>query len=122
MTAFLFADDKATLSASGDSHTKSLDQLSDLASKNDPPVSASKTDILAMKLKEMIKIRNAVNNNIDIKLLNISYLSCQLSINRNSDMQNKLQRFNNMCGTIKRTVFHKSRQETILKFCKLLAV
>jgi hypothetical protein len=70
----------------------------------------------------MIKKRNAVNYNVDENGLNFNYIGCQLSSNRNSDIQNKLQRFNYMCGTVKHTLLHKSRQETILKFCELLAV
>jgi hypothetical protein len=42
--------------------------------------------------------------------------------NRNHDLQNKLQRFNYLCGTIKRTLLNRAQQETILKFYKVLAV
>jgi hypothetical protein len=61
-------------------------------------------------------------NNIFEQVCNFNYLGLQLGSNRNLDRHNNLQRLNYMCGTIKRELLHKTCQETILKFYKLLAV
>jgi hypothetical protein len=45
-----------------------------------------------------------------------------LGSNRNYGVQNQLQRFNCLCGKIKRTLLNKPQQEILLKFYKALAV
>jgi hypothetical protein len=42
--------------------------------------------------------------------------------NGNHDLQNKLQRFNYLCGNIKRTLLNRAQQEKTLKLYKILAV
>jgi hypothetical protein len=44
-----------------------------------------------------------------------------LGSNKNYDLQNKLQRFNYLRGTIKCTLLNTSQQEAILKFYRVLA-
>jgi hypothetical protein len=63
-----------------------------------------------------------INNNITEQVTNFNYLGCQLSSNRNYDLQNKWQRFNYLCRTIKCALVNKSQQKTILKLYEVLAV
>jgi hypothetical protein len=45
-----------------------------------------------------------------------------MGLNRAMDINVKLQRFQQTCGTIKRTSAGKVRKETLLRFYKIMAV
>jgi hypothetical protein len=52
----------------------------------------------------------------------VNYLGCQLSYQGEVDVNHKLEKFNYICGTIKRTLKNKSRTETQITFYKVVAV
>jgi hypothetical protein len=45
-----------------------------------------------------------------------------MGLNREMDISVKLQRFQQICGTIKRTFTGKVRKETLLRFYKIMAI
>jgi hypothetical protein len=49
---------------------------------------------------------------------NFNYLGCDISYKYDDDLQNKLHKFQYMCGTIKRNLINKTRKYTQLKFIK----
>jgi hypothetical protein len=51
-----------------------------------------------------------------------NYLGCKLSYQGEVDVSHKLQKFNYMCGTTKRTLKNKTRTETKIKFHKVMTV
>jgi uncharacterized GH25 family protein len=51
-----------------------------------------------------------------------NYLGCQLSCQDEVDVNHKLEIFNYMCGTIKRTLKNKTRTEKHITFYKVMAV
>jgi hypothetical protein len=63
-----------------------------------------------------------IKNTIMEQATNFNYLGPQLGSNINYDLQNKLQRQNNLCQTIKHTLLNKTQCKIILKFCIILAV
>jgi hypothetical protein len=63
-----------------------------------------------------------INNNIVGEFTNFIHLGCQLGSNGNYNLQNKLQRFDYLCGKIKRMLLNKSQQVAILKFYNVLTV
>lgn len=63
-----------------------------------------------------------INNTITEQVSNFNYLGRQLGTNRYYVLQNKLQRFNYLCGTIKRALLNKRQREAIVKFYIVLAV
>jgi hypothetical protein len=85
-------------------------------------LSTTKTKILALKGKKLIRAKIVINKDIIEQVTNFNYLGCQLGSNRNHDLQNKLQRLNYLCATIKHTLLNTAQQDTILKFYKVLAV
>jgi hypothetical protein len=85
LTTLLFADDQVILTASEDSIQKSLHHLSVLASKYNLPIFTSKTKILAMKGKELIRTKIGLHNNIIEEVRNFSYQDCRFGSNRNLD-------------------------------------
>jgi hypothetical protein len=45
-----------------------------------------------------------------------------MGLNREKDINVKLQRFQQICGTIKRTLAGKVRKETLFRFYKIMAI
>ena len=56
------------------------------------------------------------------QISNFNYLGCDISFDVDKDIQNKVNRFQHICGTINRTLKNKTRRETKLKFYKTMAV
>jgi hypothetical protein len=110
------------MTASEDSLQKLICHLSKAVSAYNLTISTAKTKILALKGKESIRAKIVINNNIKEQVADFNDIGCRLGSNRNRDLQNKLQRFNYLCGTIKRTLLNRSQQQAILKFYKVLAV
>jgi hypothetical protein len=64
----------------------------------------------------------ALDERILKQVLNLNYLGCNMSLNREMDINVKLQRFQQICGTIKRTLAGKVTKETLLRFCKIMVI
>jgi hypothetical protein len=61
-----------------------------------------------------------INNSITEQVSNFNYLGRQLGSNRYYVLRNKLQRFNYLCGKIKRALLNKRQGEAIVKFDEVL--
>ncbi|KAJ4450851.1 hypothetical protein ANN_02282 [Periplaneta americana] len=85
-------------------------------------ISSTKTEILAFQGKTQIRCKVLIDDNIVEQVRDFKYLGCEIGNTRGLDQQRKLQNFNQICGSIKRTLLNKTRKETILKFYKVLAV
>jgi hypothetical protein len=46
---------------------------------------------------------------------------CDISYDRNKDLDEKLSRFQHMCGTLPITLRNKTKNDTQIKFCKVIA-
>ena len=62
------------------------------------------------------------NGKIVEQVQHFNYLGCEVTFNYEEDLRNKVHKFQNMCGTIKRTLKNKTQKETMLKFYKTMAV
>jgi hypothetical protein len=51
-----------------------------------------------------------------------NYLGCDISYEKDNDVDNKLAKFRNVCGTIHKYLKHNTRKDTSLKFYKTIAV
>jgi hypothetical protein len=49
-------------------------------------------------------------------------LGCDVTYDQDEDVNNKLHKFQNICGTIRRNLKRKTRKDTQLKFYKTMAV
>jgi hypothetical protein len=49
-------------------------------------------------------------------------LGCEISFVQERDVNNKIQKFQMVCGTISRTLKNKKRKDTLMKFYKTMAV
>ncbi|KAJ4436238.1 hypothetical protein ANN_18868 [Periplaneta americana] len=66
---------------------------------------------------------NIVINNEPIEQVNnFNYLGCNISYDKTSNVEIKLPKFQQLVGTIKRTLCNEVRKETVLKFYEVLAI
>jgi hypothetical protein len=49
-----------------------------------------------------------------------NYLGCDISYEKDNDIDNKLAKFRNVCGTIHKYFKHETRKDTHLKFYKTI--
>jgi hypothetical protein len=75
-----------------------------------------------MKGKMNVRTKIVRNNNIIKQLNSFNYLGYTITVSNNRDFRIKMDRFNQMCSTIRRTLNNKIRKETQIKFYKATAV
>jgi hypothetical protein len=54
--------------------------------------------------KQLVRIKIIINDAVLEQVSQFTFLGCDLSFDYDSDVENKLNRFQNMCGTIRRTL------------------
>jgi hypothetical protein len=72
--------------------------------------------------KRLVRSKLILDNQPIEQVSRFNYLGCQLSYQDEVDVNQKLEKFNYMCSTIKRTPKNKIRTETHIKFYKVMAV
>jgi hypothetical protein len=85
-------------------------------------ISVTKTKVLALRGKHPIRIKIVINERILDQVLNFNYLGYNMGLNREMDINVKLQRFQQICGTIKRNLARKITKKTLLRFYKIMAI
>ena len=118
----LFADDLIILQNSEDDLQRAVYKLSNLCQKYKLRISAQKTKVMAFKGKEPVRSKIVLNNGTLEQLSNFNYLGCDISYRKGKDTINKIHRFQNICGTIHRTLKNNASKSTRLKFYKTIAV
>jgi hypothetical protein len=76
---------------------------------------------MAVKGKLNVRNKSVINNNIIERVNSTSYLGYTITVTNNRDLETKVNRFNQMCSTI-RTLNNKESKETQIKFYKAVAV
>jgi hypothetical protein len=71
--------------------------------------------------KWLVRSKLILGNQLIEQVSKFNYLGCQLSYQGEVDVNHKLEKFNYICGTIKRTR-KKTRTETQIKFYKVMAI
>jgi hypothetical protein len=104
---------------SEDNLQRAIHRLNVLSKDYNMRISTDKTKVLALRGKDPIRIKIVINERILDQVLNFNYLDYNMGLNRDMDINVKLQRFQQICGTIKRTLARKVRKETLLKFIRL---
>jgi hypothetical protein len=77
---------------------------------------------MAFCSKWPVRCKLIVDNQSIEQVSKFNYVGCQLSYQGEVDINHKLQKFNCMCGTIKRTLKNKTRTETQIRFYKIMVV
>jgi hypothetical protein len=84
--------------------------------------SAMKIRPIAFQGENHIKYKTVIDNKTIERLSSFKYLGFNASYILKEDINIKLNKFQRMCGTIRRTLRQKTLQSTQLKFCNLMAV
>jgi hypothetical protein len=82
-------------------------------------ISIGKTKVLALRGKDPIRIKTVINERILDQVLNFNYLGYNMGLNREMDINVKLQRFQQIRGTIKRTLAGKLGKRHYSGFIRL---
>lgn len=69
-----------------------------------------------------VRSKIVVNNDIVEQVSSFNYLGCEMTYGYSNDVEQKLNKFNHICGTISRHLKNKTRKDTQVKFYKTIAV
>jgi hypothetical protein len=107
------------IASSEDNLQRAIHRLNVISKDYNMRISIDKTKVLALRGKDPIRIKIVINErNLD-QVLNFNYLGYNMGLNREIDINVKLQRFQQICDTIKRTLAGEVRKETLLRFYKI---
>jgi hypothetical protein len=85
-------------------------------------ISTMKTKTMAFQGENHIRCKIVVNNRTIEQVSSFKYLGFNVSYCLKEDINMKLNKFQRMCGTIRRTLRQKTLNSTQLKFYKIKAV
>lgn len=122
LNTILFADDQVIFSNTEDELQVAAHKLNELASEYNMSISEKKTKAMAFEGTNHKRCKIMINNKLIEQVNNFNYLGFNVSYCQKNDINIKLNRFYNMCGTIRRTLKNKTLKSTQLKFYKTMAV
>ena len=122
LSTLLFADDKIIIQESEDKLQLAVHRLNQICPEYNLKISLHKTKVMAFQGKYPVRSKIIVNNKPIEQVSNFTYLGCDTSYNYDNDMENKINKFQAICGTINRTLNNKTRKDTRIKFYKTMAV
>jgi hypothetical protein len=103
INTLLSADDRVILANSEDNLQRAMHRLNLISKDYNMRIPIDRTKVLALRGKDPIKIKIVINERILDQVLNCNYLGYNMGLNREMDINVKLQRFQQICGTIKWT-------------------
>jgi len=83
-------------------------------------ISTGRTKIIAFKGKHLVRSKIEIDGSILEQVKQFNYLGCELSLDGETDFDKKINRFQGMCGTIRKHL-KKTRTDTQMKFYKVVA-
>jgi hypothetical protein len=122
INTLLFANNQVILANSEDNLQRAIHRLNVISKDYNMRISTDKTKVLALRGKYPMRIKIVINGRIFYQVLNFNYLGYNMGLNREKDIDVKLQRFQQICGIIKRTLAGKVRKETLLWYYKIMAI
>jgi hypothetical protein len=109
LNTVFFADDQVTVTSTEDELKIAVYTLNNLAMKYNLKISVNKTKAMATKEKMNVRTKIVMSNNIIKKVNSFNYLEYTITASNNSDLEIKMNRFHQMCSTIRRTLNNKTR-------------
>ena len=97
-------------------------KLSQVADSYGMKISTDKTKVMAFQGLQPKRAKIVIYGKTIEQINEFQYLGYNLGYGKSNDVQLKLNRFRQFCGTIQRTLKHKVQQHTLLKFYKIIAV
>ena len=118
----LFADDQVVIASSEDELQLATHKLNQVVSNFNMKISTKKTKVLAFRGKEQARCKIVINNEMIEQVSTFKFLGCTMSIYQEDDIAKKVEKFNFINGTIRRTLKNKVRKDTMLKFYKVMSI
>jgi hypothetical protein len=84
-------------------------------------ISLTKTKTMAFHGKQSVRTKIVIDNYTLEQVTHLKYLGCDVSYQYDNDVNIKLKKFQNICGTIQSSLRSKTRKDTRLKFYKVMA-
>lgn len=121
INTLMFADDQVILQKSEDDLQHSVYRLYQICKVYNLEISEKKTKVMAFKGKFPVRSKIVINGNIIDQVSHFNFLGCDISYEYENDVDNKLHKYQRMCGTIHRQLGNKTTRETKMKFYKVMA-
>lgn len=118
----LYADDQVLIANSEDGLQRAIYKLNIVAREYNMKISEKKTKVTAFKGKYPLRSKIVINDMIIEQVMYFKYLGFNVGYDTGRDINDKLQRFQHICGTLRRTLIGRVRKETILKFYNIMAI
>lgn len=120
----LYADDVVISQTKEEDLQHSLYYLNKICKEYDFKISKEKTKVMAFLGKSNIRSKIILEDQTIEQVPNFTYLGCEFTtgFETQKDIYTKLSKFQQVCGTIHRTLRQKTRKETRIKFYKTMAV
>lgn len=122
LNSLLYADDKVIIQDSEDKMQMAVYKLHQIAADYGFKVSIEKTKTMAFKGKYPVRTKIVIEGKILEQVKHFKYLGCYVSYEKEIDLDEKLNRFRSICGTIHRNLKNKTRKETRVKFFNTVAI
>jgi hypothetical protein len=84
-------------------------------------ISLTKTKTMAFHGKQSVGTKTVIDNYTLEQVTHFKYLGCDVSYQYDNDVDVKLKKIQNICGTIRSSLHGKTRKDTQLKFYKVMA-
>jgi len=109
----LFADDQAIIliQDSEDKLQKSIYILNKMGKDHNLKISKYKTKIMAFKGKHLMHSKTEIDRSILEQVKQFNYVECELNLNSEPYFDKKINRFQRICGTIRKHL-KKTHTET----------
>jgi hypothetical protein len=83
-------------------------------------ISTDKTTTLAFKRKHLVGSKTEIDGSILEQVKQFNYLGCELSLDRELDFDKNINKFQSICGTIRKHL-KKTSTDIQIKFYKVVA-
>ena len=122
LNMLMYADNIAIIQQTENELQRSVYKLNEIAGEYNMKISLKKSKIMAHHGKFPTRSKIVIDNKLIERTNHFNYLGCDITYDRDKDIENKINKFQSICGTINRTLQNKTRKDTKLKFYKVMAV
>jgi hypothetical protein len=105
---FSYADDQIILQEYENTLKISIHKLSQIAMECNFKISTKKTKTMLFHGKDPLRTKILIYNETTEQVSHFRYLGCDVTYEINNDIQNKLNKFSQICDTITRTLKGKT--------------
>jgi len=121
LNTLLFADDQVIIQDSEEKLQKSVYILNQMNKDYNLKISTDKIKIMAFKGKHLVRFKIEIDGSILEQVKQFNYLGCELSLDGAPDFDKRINRFQEICVTVKKKILKKTRTDTQMKFYKVVA-